>query len=345
MVTPLCPRYSAGYNLILNSQYIFRSSAQILYKISSLPRSPPRLTERKFQFNLISNLTHSQTSTPPTHTMTSQVPTSNVNSWCLPLHHTPSGPTNPKRVSLPSPFVVLVAGASRGIGAGIARAYAQAGASGIILASRKSDALIRTRKDVLSVSTRGDIVQVEAWVCDVTDDKAVQELAERTKSTFGRLDVLVINAGRATALERNESGLLDWPKTVVDHTVPEFNGVLGLNLLAPFSLLHHFLPLLEETKDGPQSVIQLSSAASHYVDYKNMTLAYSLSKFAVTRLIEHVADAHGEKGICAYAVQPGGVKTEMQEIPEGKGWEDSEFCRLFENDRRALTLDRIDRRP
>jgi len=239
--------------------------------------------------------------------------------FALPLHHKAEGPTDPTAVNLPTSFVVVIAGASRGIGLGIAKAYATAGASGIVLSSRTLSALEDAAKSILKINSR---VKVLCQECDFTDEKQTKSLVEATEKAFGRLDVLVINAGTSTALTETRNGLKDWPRGLVEGPASEMDRLWQLNVNAAYLLQHYFLPLLEASKDGAQAVIQLSSAAAHYASADIMSASYSLTKFACTRLIELCHEGHHKNGVVAYAIQPGGVKTDMSDsVPEGKGWE------------------------
>jgi NAD(P)-dependent dehydrogenase (short-subunit alcohol dehydrogenase family) len=244
----------------------------------------------------------------------------NPNTWCPPIHHNPEGPTDPSKASLPDPFVVVILGASRGIGAGVASCFIKAGASGLVICGRNMETL-KQRK--VELEKLGGKAKIEPIKCDVTVDAEVAQTAQEVKKLFGRLDVLIINAGIAAKLVKQPNGLLDWPSNLVDADIADFRRVMELNTLAPWVACHYFLPLLEASTGGPQSIIYVSSAASHYTDPKMMSSTYSLSKFAGNRLIEHVHESHKDKGVCAFAIQPGGVKTEMAEVPEGKGWEES----------------------
>jgi len=155
----------------------------------------------------------------------------------------------------------------------------------------------------------------------------VKDLASKVSSQFQRLDVLIINAGVSSALIRREStGLNDFPATFPEQSYADFQRVVALNLNAPFLLLHYFAPLLEASvataKAGAPVVVQISSAAAWYMDPAMMSWSYSLSKLAVTRLIEHFHAAHHTSGINAFSLQPGGVKTDLSNVslPERKGW-------------------------
>ncbi|KAE9965197.1 hypothetical protein EG328_009906 [Venturia inaequalis] len=240
--------------------------------------------------------------------------------FCPPQHHSPEGPTDPVNTKLPPNFTVLVAGGSRGIGLGIAQSYALANVTNLIISSRTLSTCEDAARSIVKLNPR---VKILCQECDVTSDQQVQDLVEAVRKGFGRLDVLVINAGSSTALtEVREGGLKDWPRGMIEGPSNELERLWKINVNAAFLLQHYFLPLLEETRDGAQAVIQIGSAAAHYIDPEVMATSYSLTKFAATRQIEHVHEAHHKNGIVAYCIQPGGVKTDLSNaVPEGKGWE------------------------
>ena len=135
--------------------------------------------------------------------------------------------------------------------------------------------------------------------------------------------MLVINAGVTPKLIISlQTGLRDFPYGIVGTPLDDFHRLMNLNLLAAWTVSHYLLPLLEAT-DGAQALVLMYSAAAHYVDASLVALAYSLSKAAAMRLVEHVHEGHKHKGVVAYAIHPGGVKTEVTDVPEGKGWEES----------------------
>lgn len=241
-------------------------------------------------------------------------------SFALPLHTAPEGPTDPSQAKLPANFTVLVAGASRGIGRGIAKAYARAKVPNLILSARSQETLEEAAKEVIKISPRTKIL---CQACDITDDDQIKELVEATTTAFGRLDVLVINAGTATKVSvKRESGLMDWPNNFLEQDAQEMENLWKLNVHAPFILMREVLPLLEQTEDGAKAIIQLSSAAAHYTPSDIMAASYSLTKLGATRLVELCHEGHKKNGIVAFAVQPGGVKTDLSSsVPEGKGWE------------------------
>jgi NAD(P)-dependent dehydrogenase (short-subunit alcohol dehydrogenase family) len=196
----------------------------------------------------------------------------------------------------------------------------KAGASGLVICGRNLKTLQQRKTELEKL---GGKTQIETVQCDVTVDTDVAQAAQEVRKTFGRLDVLVINAGIPSKLVKQPNGLKDWPSNLVDADITDFRKVMELNTLAPWIACHYFLGMLEASIGGPQSIIYVSSAAAFYTDPKMMSATYSLSKFAGNRVIEHVHEAHKDKGVCAFAIQPGGVMTEDVELPDGKGWEDS----------------------
>lgn len=119
---------------------------------------------------------------------------------------------------------------------------------------------------------------------------------------------------------------MDWPQNFLEQAPEEMESLWKLNVQAPFVLLRHFLPLLEGTERGAKAVVLISSAAAHYTVSTMMAASYSLTKAAATRLIELCHEGHKNNGIVAFAVQPGGVKTDLSAtVPEGKGWEAREL--------------------
>ena len=242
--------------------------------------------------------------------------------FCPPLHHKAEGPTDAAKVALPSPFVVTIAGGSRGIGLGIAKAYAQAGASGIIICGRSTVTLSAAAEEISAVSARTKVVTKQV---DVTNEQSVQELVGTIEADFERLDVLVINAALSTpTILRPETGLRDWPYGLTEGKISVVRDILELNVTASYLLMQSFIPLLAHSKNGPRTIVQISSSAAHYVTGDLQAGGYGLSKFAATRLVELAHEAHHERdGISAFAVQPGGVKTDFaSDLPQGKGWEE-----------------------
>lgn len=253
------------------------------------------------------------------------------------IHRTPSGPTDPTTTSLPTPFIVAIIGAGKGLGRQIALSYAKAGASGIVISSRTQTDLDSLEGELKAVGKKGG---VEVWkkVCDVQNMKEVEEVARGTGEKFGRVDVVVsffcffffliffsfiyiftptnppsqiANAGiispyitTPTSPEQTSSPPTSrLPIGLIEDI--EFERILNTNLLGSWRVAHTFLPLLLSSSDGMQACILITSIASHLSHSSLTPVSYNLSKMGMNRLVEHIHRDHGERdGVQAFAVHP-----------------------------------------
>jgi 3-oxoacyl-[acyl-carrier protein] reductase len=184
--------------------------------------------------------------------------------------------------------VAIVTGASKGIGAAIAKGLAAVGASVVVNYASSREGADRVVAEI--VGKGGKAIAVEA---DVSKAAAVQLLFDQTKNAFGSLDVLVNNAGvyRFAPIE----------EVTEDEFHREFNiNVLGV-LLASREAMKYFGP------DGG-SVINISSIAS--TSPTPTAVVYSATKGAVDAITRVLANELGPKKIRVNAIKPGGVETE-----------------------------------
>jgi 3-oxoacyl-[acyl-carrier protein] reductase len=184
--------------------------------------------------------------------------------------------------------VAVVTGASKGIGAGIAKALAKAGASVVVNYSSSKEGADRVVAEIAAKG--GKAVAIQGDVSKAAD---VQRLFKETKKVFGSLDVLVNNAG-VFHFEPLEAA-----------TESEFHrqfntNVLGL-ILATQEAVKHF---------GPEggSVINIGSVASE--DTPPMSVVYSATKGAVDAITGVLAKELGARKIRVNSINPGGVETE-----------------------------------
>ena len=124
---------------------------------------------------------------------------------------------NPMKTEINKNKVALVTGASRGIGAAIAKRLAADGASVAITYSKGADAAAAVVKAIEAAGGKAIAIQADA-----TDAKAVKAAVDKTVATFGRLDILVNNAGTAI------------PKPFEEATLEELDHVIDLNLRGVF---------------------------------------------------------------------------------------------------------------
>lgn len=190
----------------------------------------------------------------------------------------------------------LVTGGSRGIGAAIARRLAADGASVAITYTKGADAAASV-VDAIKRSG-GNAIAIQA---DATDADAVKAAVEKAFATFGRLDVLVNNAGTAI------------PKPFEEATLEEINRVIDINIrgvmIATQAALKHM-------NDGGR-IVMIGSC----VGERTMTpglAAYSATKAAVRLFTQGLSREVGARGITVNNVQPGPIDTDLN--PAAGDW-------------------------
>lgn len=154
--------------------------------------------------------------------------------------------------------VIVITGASSGIGAATARAASLAGAR-VVLAARREDRVIQLASELdRAIGVR----------CDVTDQAGIESLVQTALESFGRIDVLINNAGQGLQATTEQIALDD------------FRALLELNLVAPLALMQAVLPTMRQQGGG--SIINISSGTT-FGDVPG-TGGYVASKIALERL-------------------------------------------------------------
>ena len=201
---------------------------------------------------------------------------------------------------------VMITGASRGIGAETARVFAEAGANVALLA--RGETQITQLADEIGA-------KAIALPCDVSSYDAVAGAVAQTLAAFGRLDVLINNAGVVEPISHLTSA------------DPEGWGqVIDINLKGVFYGIRAALPEMKKTGGG--SVLTISSGAAHHAI--EAWSAYCASKAAVNMLNRSLHLEQGASGIRAIGLSPGTVATQMQREIKASGinpvsqlaWED-----------------------
>jgi NAD(P)-dependent dehydrogenase (short-subunit alcohol dehydrogenase family) len=209
---------------------------------------------------------------------------------------------DPTNIRLPSPFVVCIVGASSGIGEHIAYAYARAGASGIVIASRQTDELQRVAAEIHTINAH---TEVEVVSCDISSASSVESLAASVQTRFGgRLDVVVPNAGYAGPVTlRVTEGAPEW-----------FQQNFDVNTIGTYNVAHYFIPLLLASHAGSaKAFLCIGSFAAGILNGPIANTGYCLSKFAQTRFIEYLGEQFAGVGLLASVIHPGAVSTPMAE--------------------------------
>ena len=187
--------------------------------------------------------------------------------------------------------VALVTGANRGIGKGIARGLAAEGAN-LTVTARGGDELRRAADEIASLG-----VEVLAVPGDITDEQHVRDLFAKALAKFGRLDVLVNNAGAFDGGPIDELSSEAWDR------------VLGVNLRAPFLCTREAFRVMK--RQGGGRIINVGSISAQRV--RPHSAAYSASKHGLWGLTQVTALEGREFGISCGCLHPGNVRVERRQ--------------------------------
>jgi len=184
--------------------------------------------------------------------------------------------------------VAVITGAGKGIGAGIARAFAEAGADVVIGARTEAD-LARVAQEVSALGRRALAVPT-----NVMEPVQLQQLVDRARAEFGRIDILVNNAGGFP------------PKPIAQTTVKEFEYAFRFNVSSAFELSRLCAPLMVETAGGG-AILNISSIAGHKP--APWFSAYGTAKSALSMLTRELAQEFAPK-VRVNAIAVGSIKTD-----------------------------------
>ncbi|HLB74799.1 MAG TPA: SDR family oxidoreductase [Sedimentisphaerales bacterium] len=185
--------------------------------------------------------------------------------------------------------VALVTGASRGIGRAISVALGDEGAT-VVLAARAVEKLEGTAEQVGKAGGQAQIV-----VTDLTDEDSIKNLVEVVRENYGKLDVLVNNAGVTHSAKLEETATEDWQRCML------------VNARAPFILCREALPLLRQAPAG--CIINIASVVG--VKGYPLQSAYTSSKHALRGMTISLAEELRGSSVRVHLLCPGGVNTEM----------------------------------
>jgi NAD(P)-dependent dehydrogenase (short-subunit alcohol dehydrogenase family) len=191
----------------------------------------------------------------------------------------------------------FITGAGRGIGKGIALAFAQQGCD-VAVAARTPSEVEQTAQAVRALGRKA-----LSLACDVTDAEAVCRAVASTLDAFGQIDILVNNAGHACFQPFTELDATEWRRT------------LDVNLTGPFHCIKAVLPSMIARRSG--RIINISSVAGlkPIVDQS----AYCASKYGLNGLTYVLALELRPYGIGVHSICPGGVDTRLsQEAMPGR---------------------------
>ncbi|MGE6743787.1 3-hydroxybutyrate dehydrogenase [Allorhizobium pseudoryzae] len=193
--------------------------------------------------------------------------------------------------------VAIITGAASGIGATIAKRYVEAGAH-VVIADLKLDAAEAKARELSSIGP-GKAIGVEM---DVTDEDAVNAGVAKTVEVFGRVDILVSNAGIQIVHRIEDFPFADWKK------------MLAIHLDGAFLTTKACVPHMKAQGGG--AVIYMGSVHSH--EASPLKSAYVTAKHGLLGLARVLAKEGGQHGIRANVICPGFVRTPLvdKQIPE-----------------------------
>ncbi len=205
-------------------------------------------------------------------------------------------------------MVAIVNGASRGIGAGIARGYGIEGAK-VVVAARTEEPHPRLPGTIHSVVAEINEAGGEATAirCDISQEEDVQNLVDQTLEKYGKIDVVVNNA--AVMITGNP---------VVDTQARHYLLGLRVNLLGPFLLCKYALPSMMERRSG--SIINIGSGAAESRNPGGTN--YATTKAGLERFTIVLAEEAREYNIAVNCLDPGPIKSEAAEMlqPADHNW-------------------------
>lgn len=185
--------------------------------------------------------------------------------------------------------VVLITGATSGIGRETALQFAKAGAK-VALAGRREQAGQQVVQEIRAAG--GDAFFEQT---DVTQEEQVEHLVHDTISRYGRLDIAFNNAG------------VEYGGGITEFTEEAYRQVFDINVLGVFLCLKHEIPAM--LKMGGGSIINTSSILGH-IAFPGASI-YNASKHAVEGITKTVALEYAQQGIRVNAVAPGAIATDM----------------------------------
>ena len=186
--------------------------------------------------------------------------------------------------------IALITGAGRGIGKAVALDYAREGAK-LAICARTGSEIEETARAIEAAGA-----ECLALECDVSQEEPVLKLIGDVEKRFGRIDVLINNAGVMTR-----------PAPITELEIKKWDYTIAVNLRGPFLVTKAVLPIMMRQRSG--SIINVSSSIGRSA-YANFA-AYAASKWGLEGLTQTVAAEVGGRNIRVNSVEPGYVATKL----------------------------------
>ena len=207
---------------------------------------------------------------------------------------------------------ILISGGSQGIGLEIAKSFAVAKASKLILLARNKGALAEAKAAI----EKEHSTRVYTYAVDICDLARTAEIINEIRHEVADPDVLVLSAG-----------ILHKQRKVWDVSIEDLQKSLEINCTANFAMVKAFLEKHIQSPEGKQKVIiNLSSVVAHQ-NFPGMS-AYGAGKVALLSMLGHVHDEYADTGVSIRSFHPGSIYTSLL-VNHGMGkdfwpWDDSE---------------------
>ena len=191
--------------------------------------------------------------------------------------------------------VAMVTGASSGLGRDAARAYAEYGAD-LVLCARRQDRLEEVAKEIEAMGRKAVVAP-----CDVVNEEQVKAAVQKGVDAFGKIDILLNNAGIAI------------PGTVEELTLEDWHKGMDINVTSIFLTSKYVVPHMKKNKYG--KIVNIASvnaelASKNPLDQRHV---YNASKKAVLGITMAMAAVYMQDGITVNAIGPGLFESEMTE--------------------------------
>ena len=192
---------------------------------------------------------------------------------------------------------VFLSGASKGIGRAAAISFVKAGVSAIAIAARSASlSSLEREMQEAAISTGKPIPHIKPVYLNVLDAYSIERAAQITSDAFGRLDILINNAG---AMEEF--------KPTVDSDPDQWWHTWNVNVRGTFLLTRALLPLM--LNGGDKQIVMITSIGGFLPAPGGS--GYQISKLALLRYAEYLNLEYGAQGVVAYGLHPGAIPTEI----------------------------------
>ncbi|WP_199614841.1 SDR family NAD(P)-dependent oxidoreductase [Paenibacillus alkalitolerans] len=192
--------------------------------------------------------------------------------------------------------VVMITGASRGLGRALALAFAKAGAK-LAISARGAEALAHVKTEAKAQGA----AEVLALTGDMANARDVERFVATAEAHYGKIDVLINNA---SILGPSPMPLL------LDYPEEDFQEVLRVNTVGPFLVTRRVLPGMLRRNKGAVVNVTSEAGSTGYAGWG----AYGISKFALEGLTQTWADEVSETGVTVNMVDPGEMDTDMHAL-------------------------------